>query len=74
MEHGRLTHPNRVTTSDSLLGSSTQSNTEPTGFYASLQLLATEFERMSDRMSQDQAYSRRISRAIHEVSSFINMF
>ncbi|CAH8461439.1 unnamed protein product [Schistosoma curassoni] len=68
VEHGRLTHPNRVTTSASLLGSSTQSNTEPTGFYASLQLLATEFERMSDRMSQDQAYSRRISRAIHEIS------
>ncbi|CAH8457518.1 unnamed protein product [Schistosoma mattheei] len=68
VEHGRLTHPNRVTTSASLLGSSTQNNTEPTGFYASLQLLATEFERMSDRMSQDQAYSRRISRAIHEIS------
>ncbi|CAI2724684.1 unnamed protein product [Schistosoma spindalis] len=68
MEHGRLPHPNRVTISASLLGSSTPSNAEPTGFYANLQLLATEFERMSDRMSQDQAYSRRIFRAIHDIS------
>ncbi|CAH8454867.1 unnamed protein product [Schistosoma rodhaini] len=68
VEHGQLPYPNRIATSASLLGSSTQSNTEPTGFYASLQLLATEFERISDRMSQDQAYSRRIFRAIHEIS------
>ncbi|KAK4472564.1 hypothetical protein MN116_003804 [Schistosoma mekongi] len=68
MEHGRLPHPNRITTSASLLGSSIQNIIGPTGFYASLQSLATEFEKMSDRMSQDLAYAHRIFRAIHEIS------
>ncbi|CAH8832045.1 unnamed protein product [Trichobilharzia szidati] len=67
-DHNRLPHVNRIATSASLLGQSTQSSTGPTGFYASLQSIATEFEKMSDRMSQDRIYSRRVFRAIQEIT------